>query len=93
MNKVKIMNHVPLVPIITRNVYREMNERIITLGESTISVLALPSGTFEVTEIFNEEELEYTYFKDNLEDVAELVNNLLITAHGNVAKVTPISLL
>ena len=91
MNKVKIM--FPLVPIITRNVYREMNERIITLGESTISVLALPSGTFEVTEIFNEEELEYTYFKDNLEDVAELVNNLLITAHGNVAKVTPISLL
>lgn len=83
----------PLVPKITRNVYREMNERIITLGESTISVLALPSGTFEVTEIFNEEELEYTYFKDNLEDVAELVNNLLITAHGNVAKVTPISLL
>ena len=91
MNKVKIM--FPLVPKITRNVYREMNERIITLGESTISVLALPSGTFEVTEIFNEEELEYTYFKDNLEDVAELVNNLLITAHGNVAKVTPISLL
>lgn len=70
-----------------------MNERIITLGESTISVLALPSGTFEVTEIFNEEEFEYTYFKDNLEDVAELVNILLITAHGNVAKVTSISLL
>ena len=83
----------PLVPKITRNVYREMNERIITLGESTISVLALPSGTFEVTEIFNEEEFEYTYFKDNLEDVAELVNILLITAHGNVAKVTSISLL
>ena len=83
----------PLVPKITRNVYREMNERIITLGESTISVRATPSGTFEVTLIFNEEELEYTYFKDNLEDVAELVNNLLITAHGNVAKVTPISLL
>ena len=39
MNKVKIMNHVPLVPKITRNVYREMNERIITLGESTVSVL------------------------------------------------------
>ena len=91
MNKVKIM--FPLVPKITRNVYREMNERIITLGESTISVLALPSGTFEVTEIFNEEEFEYTYFKDNLEDVAELVNILLITAHGNVAKVTSISLL
>ena len=53
MNKVKIM--FPLVPKITSNVYREMNERIITLGESTISVLALPSGTFEVTEIFNEE--------------------------------------
>lgn len=83
----------PLVPKITRNVYREMNERIITLGESTVSVLALPSGTFEVTEIFNEEEFEYTYFKDNLEDVAELVNILLITAHGNVAKVTSISLL
>ena len=91
MNKVKIM--FPLVPKITRNVYREMNERIITLGESTISVLALPSGTFEVTEIFNEEEFEYTYFKDNLEDVAELVNILLITAHGNVAKVTSIRLL
>lgn len=84
----------PLVPKITRNVYREMNERIITLGESTVSVLALPSGAFEVTEIFNEEEFEYTYFKDNLEDVAELVNILLITAHGtDVAKVTPISLL
>ena len=85
----------PLVPKITRNVYREMNERIITLGESTISVLALPSGTFEVTEIFNEEEFEYSaYFKDNLEDVAELVNILLITAHGtDVAKVTSISLL
>ena len=54
---------------------------------------ALPSGTFEVTEIFNEKEFEFTYFKDNLEDVAELVNILLITAHGNVAKVTPISLL
>ena len=68
-----------------------MNERIITLGESTISVLALPSGTFEVTEIFNEEEFEgYTYFKDNLEDVAE---RTAITAHGNVAKVTSISLL
>ena len=91
MNKVKIM--FPLVPKITRNVYREMNERIITLGESTVSVLSLPSGTFEVTEIFNEEEFEYTYFKDNLEDVAELVNILLITAHGNVAKVTSISLL
>ena len=95
MNKVKIM--FPLVPKITRNVYREMNEHIITLGESTISVLALPSGTFEVTEIFNEEEFEeefeYTYFKDNLEDVAELVNILLITAHGNVAKVTSIRLL
>ena len=55
---------------------------------------ALPSGTFEVTEIFNEEEFD-TYFKDNLEDVAELVNTLLITAHGttDVTKVTPISLL
>ena len=80
----------PLVPKITRNVYREMNERVIALGESTVSVLALPSGTFEVTEIFNEEEFEITYFKDNLEDVAELVNTLLISAHGNV---TPINLL
>lgn len=78
----------PLVPKITRNVYREMNERIITLGESTVSVLALPSGTFEVTEIFNEEEFEITYFKDNLEDVAELVNTLLISAHGNVTHIS-----
>ena len=91
----------PLVPKITSNVYREMNERIITLGESTISVRALPSGTFEVTEIFSEEEFdtfEVIYFKDNLEDVAELVNTILIIAHGgttstDVAKVTPISLL
>ena len=52
----------------------------ITLGESTVSV-ALPSGTFKVTEIFNEE--FDTYFKDNLEDVAELVNILLLlSAHG-----------
>ena len=89
----------PLVPKITRNVYHEFNERIITLGKSTISVLALPSGTFKVTVIFNKKEFdtcfEVSYFKDNLEDVAELVNSLLITAHGgtNVATVTPISLL
>ena len=78
----------PLVPKITRNVYREMNERVIALGESTVSVLALPSGTFEVTEIFNEEEFEITYYKDNLEHVAELVNTLLISAHGNVTHIS-----
>ena len=78
----------PLVPKITHNVYREMNDHIITLGESIISVHALPSGTFEVTEIFNEEEFEITYFKDNLEDVAELVNTLLISAHGNVTLIS-----
>lgn len=65
-----------LFPQVKRNIYRELDERLITINGETISLIYRQDGTFEVTETLNDEEFD-VYHKNTLEECLEIINTIL----------------